>query len=65
LRIRSFRAEAENLAGEFAGEGATPEILELARRIAEAQIDLQRGRLSCRPLPQTRSARRATRKSMD
>jgi hypothetical protein len=37
-------AEAENLADEIAGEGATPEILALARRIAEAQIDLQRAR---------------------
>jgi len=27
---------------EIAGQNATPEILELARRIAEAQIDLQR-----------------------
>jgi hypothetical protein len=37
-------AEAENLAREFAGEGATLRILELARRGAEAQIDLQRVR---------------------
>ena len=37
-------AEAENLAREIAGEGATLRILELARRVAEAQIDLQRVR---------------------
>ena len=34
----------ESLAHLIAGEGAIPEILELARRIAEAQIDLQRVR---------------------
>ena len=35
-------AEVENMEREIAGQNATPEILELARRIAEAQIDLQR-----------------------
>jgi hypothetical protein len=35
-------AEAENLARGLAGEGATPEILEQARRVAAAQIDLVR-----------------------
>ena len=35
-------AEVENLAREFAGERATPEILEQARRVAAAQIDLVR-----------------------
>ena len=35
-------AEIEDLAHEIAGEGAVPEILELACRIAEAQIDLIR-----------------------
>jgi hypothetical protein len=34
--------EAENLARVIAGEGATPEILHFARRVAEAQIDLIR-----------------------
>jgi hypothetical protein len=34
--------EAENLACEIAGDGATHEILILARRVAEAQIDLIR-----------------------
>ena len=34
--------EAENLAREIVGEGATNEILNLARRVAEAQIDLMR-----------------------
>lgn len=38
-------AQAENLAREIAGEGtAVPEILECARRVAEAQIDLNRVR---------------------
>jgi hypothetical protein len=37
-------AEIESLAHLIAGEGAIPEILGLARRIAEAQIDLQRVR---------------------
>jgi hypothetical protein len=37
-------AELESLAQLIAGEGASQEILELARRIAEAQIDLQRVR---------------------
>lgn len=35
-------AQAENLAHEIAGEGAIPEVLEFARRFAEAQIDLKR-----------------------
>jgi len=35
-------AEAENLARKIAREGATHEILNLARRVAEAQIDLIR-----------------------
>jgi hypothetical protein len=33
--------DVEALASEIAGAGATPEIHELARRIAEAQIDLR------------------------
>src|SRR5262245_51832096 len=37
-------AELESLAQLIAGEGASQKILELARRIAEAQIDLQRVR---------------------
>ena len=36
--------DVEALACEIAGAGATPEIHELARRIAEAQIDLRRVR---------------------
>jgi hypothetical protein len=39
---RALSVEAENLARELAGEGATTEILEHARRVAEAQIDLVR-----------------------
>ena len=35
-------AEAENLAREIAGEGASPEIRGLARRVAEAQVDVIR-----------------------
>jgi hypothetical protein len=35
-------AEVENMAREIAGQNATPEILQLAHRIAEAQIELQR-----------------------
>ena len=35
-------AEVDNMAHEIAGQNAAPEILELARRIAEVQIDLQR-----------------------
>jgi hypothetical protein len=38
----TLSAEAENLALEIAGKDANPEILEPARRIAEAQIDLLR-----------------------
>lgn len=37
-------AEIESLAHEIAGQHANPEIIELARRIAEAQIDLVRVR---------------------
>jgi hypothetical protein len=37
-------AEVENMAREIVGTNATPEIFELARRIAEAQIDLLRVR---------------------
>jgi hypothetical protein len=36
--------EVEPLARDIAGAGATPEILELARRIAESQVDLRRAR---------------------
>jgi hypothetical protein len=36
--------EIESLAHEIAEEGAAPEVLELARRIAETQIDLKRVR---------------------
>src|SRR5262249_46385423 len=36
--------EVEPLARDIAGAAATPEILELARRIAESQIDLRRVR---------------------
>ena len=39
---RARSAEAENLARQIAGEGATPEILNLARRVAEPQNDLIR-----------------------
>jgi hypothetical protein len=39
---QALSVEAENLARELAGEGATTEILEHARRVAEAQIDLVR-----------------------
>jgi hypothetical protein len=35
----NYSAEVKNLAREVAGEGASPEILELAHRFAEAQID--------------------------
>jgi hypothetical protein len=40
----ALSAQAENLAREIADEGASPEIIELARRAAEAQIDLMRVR---------------------
>jgi hypothetical protein len=40
----TLSAEVEALAREIAGKGATPKILEGARRFAEAQIDLQRVR---------------------
>ena len=39
---QALSVEMENLVRELAGEGATPEILEQARRVAEAQIDLVR-----------------------
>jgi hypothetical protein len=42
LADRALSEEVEALAGEIAGASATPEIHELARRIAEAQIDLRR-----------------------
>jgi hypothetical protein len=37
-------AEAEDLGREIAGEGATNEVLECARQVAEAQIDIARVR---------------------
>jgi hypothetical protein len=42
----TLSAEAGNLAREIAGEGATPDIVDLARCVAEAQIDLIRVRQS-------------------
>ena len=39
-----YRAEVRNLATEIAGQGAAPEIIELARCVAEAQIDVMRVR---------------------
>jgi hypothetical protein len=36
--------KAEKLAGEIAGEGASPEINEAARRIADAEVDVNRVR---------------------
>jgi hypothetical protein len=42
--------EAEHLAQQIAGEGASPALLELARRAAEAQIDLIRIRRACHDL---------------
>jgi hypothetical protein len=42
LADQPLSVEAENLAREFAGEGASTEILEQARRVAAAQIDLVR-----------------------
>jgi hypothetical protein len=44
LADRALSEEVEALAAEIAGASATPEIHELARRIAEAQIDLRRVR---------------------
>lgn len=44
LSDRWLSAEAEALAHEIAGPNAEPEIIHLARRIAEAQIDLVRVR---------------------
>ena len=38
----TLSVEAENLAREIAGEGTSPEILNLARRVAEPQIELMR-----------------------
>jgi hypothetical protein len=46
LADRALSEEVEALAREIAGAGATPEIHEFARRIAEAQIDLRRVRLA-------------------
>jgi hypothetical protein len=44
LRILVLSEEVEALASEIAGVSATSEMHELARRIAEAQIDLRRVR---------------------
>src|SRR5262245_59851732 len=45
VRLNPVLSEnAENLARKIAGEGASPEILELARRVAEAQVDVMRVR---------------------
>jgi hypothetical protein len=44
LSNAALSEDVEALASEIAGAGATPEIHELARRIAEAQIDLRRMR---------------------
>jgi hypothetical protein len=44
LSDRALSDEVEALACEIAGTGATPEIHELARQIAEAQVDLRRVR---------------------
>jgi hypothetical protein len=44
LSDRALPDEVEALACEIAGTGATPEMHELARRIAEAQVDLRRVR---------------------
>jgi hypothetical protein len=43
-RDPSLTADAEALAREIAGVGASPELLELARRVSEAQIDIIRVR---------------------
>jgi len=45
LSDRALSDEVEALACEIAGTGAPPEMHELARRIAEAQVDLRRYRL--------------------
>jgi hypothetical protein len=42
--VQALSAEVEVLAREIAGPNASAEILELARRIAEAQIDIHRAR---------------------
>jgi hypothetical protein len=42
--IPALSEEVETLAGEIAGPGANPETQELARQVAEAQIDLRRVR---------------------
>jgi hypothetical protein len=44
LSDRALSDEVEALASEIAGTAATPEMHELARRIAEAQVDLRRVR---------------------
>jgi hypothetical protein len=44
LSDRALSDEVEALACEIAGTGATPEMHELARQIAEAQVDLRRVR---------------------
>jgi hypothetical protein len=46
LSYPMFSEEVEALAREIAGTGASHELQELARRIAEAQIDLRRVRRS-------------------
>ncbi len=43
-------AEVEALTARIAGEDATPQIVRLARRIAEAQVDLNRVRMARRSL---------------
>ena len=71
LEGQALSVEAESLAREFAGEGATPEILEHARRVAAAQIDLVRIRQArhdllarSEPAPSRSSATPESSKSM-
>ena len=47
---RTLVAEAETLAHDIAGDGASPELLALARRIAEAQLHLTRVRQTRRDM---------------
>lgn len=42
--ISALSEKAEKLARDIAGEGASPEIIELARAIADAEVDLMRVR---------------------
>jgi hypothetical protein len=42
MSIPALSQQAESLARDFAGESTDQELLELARRVAEAQIDLLR-----------------------